>query len=332
MPNSKLANERLINLMQPTPELISAVPVMIARDSDVERVRQILNDTMDGHPDLMGDIPTKLQRIPDFSILTEAKRSHGIERLRAELAVDQTVNETAADLRRLAGQISRAEQGGISRVEQQQFLEAFDPIARRLGELPRVQKRLDAYHGALPSFVDACMTEVESESLAARTHRWIEVWTRDPDIVLGEDDVRLREQWSSRLISLWRRIDETRRRIERMDGLEQRLDDAVLRLAGWASREFKQPMPPWKASGASFKGLEDGGFRFNLYFFIDNIELEHFWRQARVEAELRREIVRRLRREGIEFASPRYELAFLRGEPAAEAPARVPAGAPELSR
>jgi MscS family membrane protein len=77
MPNSKLANERLSNLMQPTPELISSVRMVIARGSDVERVRQILIDILDGHPDLLGEIPTKLQRIRDFAVLPEAKRRRG---------------------------------------------------------------------------------------------------------------------------------------------------------------------------------------------------------------------------------------------------------------
>ncbi len=163
------------------------------------------------------------------------------------------------------------------------------------------------------AFVDTGLAGVEPGSLAALTYRWIEIWTRDPDLVAGEDDDRLREQWSARLLSLWRRVDETRRRIERLDGLEQRLDDAVLRLGSWLSRDFKQPMPVWKGSGVAFKGFEDGGLVFSLYFFVDDIELEHFWRQVRVEAELRREVARRLRREGIEFASQRLEVAFLRG-------------------
>ena len=50
-PNNKLANERLVNLMQPTPELISVVPIEVDQDSDPERVRGLLNDVLLGHPD-----------------------------------------------------------------------------------------------------------------------------------------------------------------------------------------------------------------------------------------------------------------------------------------
>lgn len=72
MPNSKLANERLMNLMQPTPELISSVDLLIGREHDVERVRQVLNDVLDGPPDLLGDIPVKLTRLQAFEVITPA--------------------------------------------------------------------------------------------------------------------------------------------------------------------------------------------------------------------------------------------------------------------
>ena len=63
MPNSKLANERLVNLMQPTPELVSTVTVELHGEADVEQARLLLNDVLDGHPDLVGDIDRKLERV-----------------------------------------------------------------------------------------------------------------------------------------------------------------------------------------------------------------------------------------------------------------------------
>jgi MscS family membrane protein len=313
MPNSKLANERLINLMQPTPELISSVRLVVSRESDIERVRQLLIQTLDGHPDLLGVIPAKLQQIGTFEVLSEAKRAHGVARLQAEQAVDQCIEECHRGLRALADQISRMEQNGISKSEQSAIKEAFAPLALRLGEVRGVHKRLDAHRGSLETFVSACLGDIDPDALTARTMRWVEILTRDPDIVAGEDDDRLRQVWSAKIVSLWRRIDETRRRIERLDGLEQRLDDAVLRLAAWTVRDFKQLMPAWKGSGASFKGFDQGGLMFSMFYFVDNIELEHFWRQVRVEGELRREVARRLRVEGIEFASPHLEITFRQG-------------------
>jgi len=313
MPNSKLANERLVNLMQPTPELISSVRMVVSRESDVERVEGFGLLTLDGHPDVLGVIPAKLQQTEAFHVLTEAKRAHGMARLQAEQDVDQSIVENVQALRALADQIGRSEQNGISKTEQLAIREAFAPLGPRLGEVRGLQKRLDVHRSSLDSFVTTCLGEIGPDSLAARTMRWVAILSRDPDIVVGEDDDHLRHVWSAKILSLWRRIDETRRRIERLEGLEQRQDDAVLRLASWIGRDFKQPMPAWKGSGASFKGFDEGGLVFSMFYFVDNIELEHFWRQVRVEGELRREVARRLRLEGIEFASPRFEVSFRQG-------------------
>ncbi len=320
MPNSKLANERLVNLMQPTPELISSVRMIVARESDIERVRQLLIEALDGHPDVLGVIPAKLTRTEGFQVLTDRKRENGIARLRAEQDVDQRVIEIVRDLRALADQIGLAEQNGISKSEQSAIREAFAPLGLQLGEVRGLQKRLDAHRGNLDGFVTTCLREIQPDSLVDRTMRWVAVLARDPDIVVGEDDDRLRHLWSAKVLSLWRRIEATRRRIERVEGLEQRQDDAVLKLASWIGRDFKQPMPAWKGSGASFKGFDQGGLVFSMFFFVDNIELEHFWRQARVEGELRREVARRLRLEGIEFASPHLEVSFRQGTPIAPGP------------
>src|SRR4030065_14102 len=82
-PNNKLANERLVNLMQPTPELVSVVPVIVGQDNDPERVRGLLNDVLLGHPDLLGELDSKLERTADFLTLTPEKRAHGRERMGA---------------------------------------------------------------------------------------------------------------------------------------------------------------------------------------------------------------------------------------------------------
>lgn len=157
------------------------------------------------------------------------------------------------------------------------------------------------------------LAALEPDSLAALTWHWIRTWVLDPGLVPGEDDLCLRHQWSVKILGLWRRVEDIWRRLDREGGLEQRLDDALLRLSGWLTKDYKQPIPPWKLSVAVFKGFRDGGLAFSLYFLVDNIELEHFWRQARVEQQVRREVARRLRQEGMDFASPRSEVPFLQG-------------------
>jgi len=321
MPNSKLANERLVNLMQPTPELISSIRLELARETDVERTRDILNAVLEGHPDLAGEIEKKIPEIAHFEILPEAKRAHGRARLAAEHEVDRCLGEAAAGLVRLAGEVTRSEQKGLSQEEFRVLREMMGPLAVRIGHIPGVERRLDAFKGDVDAFVEGCLGELPADSLAALTWRWATLWTKDPDIHLGEDDVRLRAHWAVRVLSLLRRVDDLRRKVEKSDTLEQRLDDAVLRLHAWLTREFKPAVQPWKCSGVGFKGFGDAGPVFSLFFLVDDIELEHFTRQARVEGQVRREVARRLKQEGIEFAGRRYEVAFLDGGNAA--PERV---------
>ena len=95
--------------------------------------------------------------------------------------------------------------------------------------------------------------------------------------------------------------------------IERRLDEAVLRVASWMTTEFKQPTPAWKFPSAGFGGVKDGSYLFRMVFFIDNIELEHFERQSRVEGQVRREAYRRLRQAGMAFPHVRYEVSVLGG-------------------
>ena len=187
MPNSKLANERLINLMQPTPELVSTVTVELQGDADVERARQLLSDVLDGHPDLVGDIEHKLQVAGQFEILPADKRAQGLARLRAEQDVNRAVVASSQSLRGLARQAREKERGGLTRAERAEVLAEFEKLAASLGWIDRVDKRLDAHRGGLEEFIDVCLQDLSAESLAARTWAWVEAWTLDPDLS-GSDD------------------------------------------------------------------------------------------------------------------------------------------------
>jgi MscS family membrane protein len=233
--------------------------------------------------------------------------------LSAEAEANARLRHAHQSLMDLAAMISERERRGITREERAELIAAFPAVAAALGFVENVEKRLGAHKGAMETFVDLCMPNLDPDSLTAKTWGWIDEWTHDPDILRGEDDVRLRHRWAPKVVSLLRRVDALRRQLERAESLESRLDDQVRRLANWLTTEFKQPIPDWKLSGASFKGTEDGRLIFSLFFYVDDIELEHFTRQARVEGQIRREVARRLRKEGLTFAHPRYEVAFLTG-------------------
>ena len=320
MPNSKLANERLVNLMQPTPELVSTVTVELQGDADVERARQLLSEVLDGHPDLVGDIEHKLQVVGQFEILPAEKRAQGLARLRAEQDVNRAVVASARSLRGLARQAREKERGGLARAERAEVLAEFEKLAASLGWIDRVDKRLDAHRGGLEQFIDACMQDLPAESLAARTWAWVEAWTLDPDLSGSDDADRLRARWAGRVLTLLRRVDGMRRRLARADSLEQRLDDALNELAAWIPGEFKQPAPGWKHSGVSFRGVANGVQQYALFFYVDDIELEHFFRQSRVEGQVRREVMRRLPQAGLRAGTPRREVRLIDGRGAGTGP------------
>lgn len=315
MPNSQLANERLTNLMQPTPELFSSVRLEVDRDQQVELILAELNHILNGHPDLLGNIEAKLEAIPSFALLSEEKRRHGVKRLAQEKQVDELVRSTSQGLKSIAAEIQRQEIGGISKAEREQIIARAEPVLNVIGTLPDLKPRLDRYQGETSAFLDEVQPELGERALAAVVWCWIRIWAQDPDLEPGSDDARLREKWATTLLSLLRRTEDLRQRIEKPNSLDLRLNDAVLDLNRWLLTSFKQPIPPWKCSGASFKGFQEGAFVFYLYFLVDNIELEHFFRRSRVEGEVQREIARRFREQGISFASRHHQVNLLESTP-----------------
>lgn len=312
MPNAKLANERVVNLMQPTPELVSVVPVLTGSEVEVERVRGLLAQVIDGHPDLLGPIEGKLANLEAFETLPAEKRAHGLARLRAEALVDQAVRRTMDDLYDLSLAIRQVEQRGLSDAERTDLQARLLPKALQVGYLPDLERRLDQAQDDPEVFLDMILTELPPDSLARRTWEWVGIWAADPSLTRGADDRILRAFWAPRVVGLMRRIHGVGRMLADRSTIERRLDEAVLRVASWMAAEFKQPTPPWKYPSAGFGGVSDGGYLFRMVFYVDNIELEHFERQSRVEGQLRREAYRRLRQEGIAFPHARYEVDLVR--------------------
>src|SRR3990170_11435 len=188
MPNGRLANERLVNLMQPTPELVSVVPLPVEPKQDVERIRSMMSEVLDGHPDLLGEVKAKLGRLEAFATLSPEKRAHGAARLRAEALVDRHVRQTVADLYALSAAIRTVERRGLSDSERAELQARFEPLAVMAGALADVDGRLDESGLELDAFVDSLASEIPADSLACRTWEWVKLWAADPDLIRGEDD------------------------------------------------------------------------------------------------------------------------------------------------
>jgi MscS family membrane protein len=295
--------------MQPTPELISAVQVDVAPDQDPVAVRTLLNNLLLGHPDLLGDLDQKLERLDDFLTLSPEKRAHGRERLLAERQVDRAVSSLLSTLKEFADAVRAREKRGLSREERAELLERWQPIRRSVGWIHESADRLTSFESGQAGFLEQIQADLTPESLAQRSWSWVSTWGQDPDLLPEHDAQLLKARWGERILSLLRRVENITSNLERGGGLELRLDDDVLGVVGWIRREYKQQTPAWKASGTGFKGLVGGGFLFHMNFYVDDIELEHFERQSRVEGQVRREAYRRLRAEGIRLPA-RFEIAF----------------------
>src|SRR3990172_13242941 len=311
MHNGKLANERLANLMQPSPELVSVVPVVVGPGVEVEELRGLLAEVVEGHPDLLGSIDAKLARMDAFDTISREKRSHGAERLRAEAVVDASVRRTMDELYDLSLAIRQVEQRGLSDAERADLRQRYLPVAQHAGLVTDFEDRFDHLQLDPDAFLDQVAADLDSDSVARRTWEWVNVWAADPDIMRGEDDRKLRLFWAPRIVGLMRRINGLGRVLADRSYIERRLDEGVLRVASWMTTEFKQPTPPWKFPSAGFGGEKDGAYQFRMVFYVDNIELEHFERQSRVEGQVRREAYRRLRQAGIAFPHVRYEVTMV---------------------
>jgi len=163
--------------------------------------------------------------------------------LRAEALLDRAVSQTTADLYALSAAIRAAEHRGLSDAERVELQARFEPLAVTAGALADVEGRLDESGLELDAFIDLVSSEVPADSLSRRTWDWVKVWAADPDLIRGEDEVKLRRFWAARVVGLLRRFDALGRMLSDESAIEQGLDEAVLRVASWLATEYKQPTP-----------------------------------------------------------------------------------------
>lgn len=315
VPNSQLANERLVNMTRPSPDLIDTLEISVGADADLDTVKDLLRSVALGHPDVLGNITDKLAHLEAYVCLEsgEAKRQNGRERLTLERTLDLKLNSLLAQIDRLVARTRRLEVGGLNASERRQLLAEFEPLLAGFGvtliPAPGGRRgRPTAEYNNAPA------------SLLGLVREWITIWACDPDLG-GDEDTRLDiaglwadpideplndhqllvMQWNRRCRQLVTRLGELHARFANPAGREQRLDDLLLELVAWLRLHFKEPEVAWKAPDINFLGPDNRGMRFAIELFIDDIELEHFERQERVRRELTMELVRRLRAAGVDL-------------------------------
>lgn len=325
VPNNQLANERLMNMTRPSPDLIDSIQVTVPDDTNLMEVQEMLGKILDGHPDILGELDAKIEQLPNFASLEagEIKQTNGGARLRLEKQVNAKLNAIHAGLNALIQHVRKVERGGISGQERQALEKEFEHLLDMFGV--KVQKTQTARGKAQWNST----MSLETNNLVGLVREWATVWACDPDLggdensrtVVGplwderldnplNDQELLIAQWSRRLRQLQRRLAALREKFDNPRGVEQRLDDLLTELASWLRRNFKEDDTDWKSPDVNFEGPNDKGYVFTLEFFIDDIELEHFERQERVRREIMHEVVRRFTEAGIRVPYPQMIMTF----------------------
>jgi hypothetical protein len=153
------------------------------------------------------------------------------------------------------------------------------------------------------------------------------------DLDRGFDDIDVRDEftrtvreWNKKAWLLGDKVERIRQELR--SGNEQRLDDLVRDFHDWVYTGLKETTPEWKYPQVKLVEYAGAGPDLALDFYVDNITLDHFERQERVEADLRREIWERFREAGIEMPLPQMDIHLRnRVPPPASRHATAPAAA-----
>ena len=97
--------------------------------------------------------------------------------------------------------------------------------------------------------------------------------------------------WALRNERLQARWEEVREKmIKPDDPTEMRLDDMGLAMVRWLNTEYKILPEAWKDPKVIFKAFDGDTTHIQLWFYVDNIRLEHDGRMQRVRTDIARRI------------------------------------------
>lgn len=294
-PNTSLGSQNIINLSRPTTHYAYTIKVSVRVDADAVVATNILRQIIIGHPDTLGNIDEKIQYLESFAALKEAegdklsKKEAGRLRLIVEKEVNSHLEKIEESFEVFVRQIKQLEKGGLTSEElkniQQSYLEILNLvglviITERKGK--RVKSWLDEEQNS------------SSKQLIFLIREWYKSWLKDPDLVF-EDQRILPDEWEQKIDLLKIKLNKLFQKISSPGVDETRLDDYSLKVVEWLNDSFKESNVAWKEPQVQLTDIQGSGMQFSVRFYVDNIQLEHWRRGDRVQNEVRREMVRRLR-------------------------------------
>jgi small-conductance mechanosensitive channel len=284
IPNKSLASGRLINLTKPTPEQRYAIEVTINQSANLAQVSHLLLSIANGHPAVLSsNMVEKLESVKEqieyirksalslpqndpirLMFQQEAeKNEQNLAKLELEGQFNARVLDLKEALRQLIRGIGSRETHGLNAAERQELF--------------------CNYVSPAESAVQAVITQAKA---------WYEV----QDAWLNSNDFwAQRKLWENRSEQLhvhWERLKKTM--VTQDDRTELRLDDSTKQLLEWLEKDYKLPPGYWKNPSVAVKSIDGPQTHLQLWYYVDNIRLEHDSRSQRVRSELSRIIQERL--------------------------------------
>ncbi|MFN6516496.1 MAG: mechanosensitive ion channel family protein [Nostoc sp. CreGUA01] len=295
IPNTSLGGQNIVNLSRPTTHYAYTIQVSVRVDADAVVATNILQEIIIGHPDTLGNIDEKLQCLDSFAALREAegnklsKKEAGRLRLLVEKDVNNQLQKLEQAFEYLVIEIKQLEKGGLNpeelRIIQKNYLEILNivglvVITERKGK--RLRSRLEEQQ------------QTGKPTLISLIREWYQTWLKDPDLVLEDQNI-LPDEWEQKIELLKIKLNKIFQKISNPGVDETRLDDYSLKFVEWLHDNFKESNTAWKEPQVQLTDIQGAAMQFSVRFYVDNIQLEHWRRGNRVQNEVRREMVRRLR-------------------------------------
>jgi len=279
VPNRNLASETLVNITRPTVEQRYMIDFTLPRSADLERLQEQARRIAAAHPAVVvAEMEHKFKLLREQATLLQSRAESAGDALTAVL-----VREQAG---RYAAVLPRLEQEGRLNGQLLVFRERLRQLIR--GIQAREQRGLDA--GELQEIFCRLVSPAEDD-LKKLIDLAVE-WSRIPDPWISDNEHwGLRKLWDHRNEVLADRWEKLKKEVHQpRDEWELRLDGLVRQLLDWLDSEYKIVPLPWKDPVINFDGFDGDRVRLKLYFYVDNIRLEHDMRAQRVRTEIAHEL------------------------------------------
>ncbi|MBN3884516.1 MAG: mechanosensitive ion channel family protein [Nostoc sp.] len=294
-PNTTLGGQNIVNLSRPTTHYAYTIQVSVRVDADAVVATNILQQIILGHPDTLGDIDEKLQCLDSFAALREAegdklsKKEAGRLRLLVEKDVNSQMQKIEQAFEDFVREVKKLEKGGLNTEELKKLQKSYLEILSIIGLVVITERKGKRLRSRLEE-----QEKTEKPTLISLIRQWYQTWLKDPDLVI-EDQHLLPDEWEQKIELLKIKLSKLFQKISNPGVDETRLDDYSLKFVEWLHDSFKESNTAWKEPQVQLTDIQGSAMQFSVRFYVDNIQLEHWRRGNRVQNEVRREMVRRLR-------------------------------------